>query len=258
MRKLTFVFLGVLFLWALVNGSSEVLEKEELYDTGKTRKFTGDALQTIAFPIGGLGTGNITLGGRGEIRELEIFNRPDKGTYPDFTFFSLWAKEEGKESVARILERRFFPPYVAWMGIPRNQLPGVSRFEEVIFRGEYPFAYLSFMDKDIPVEVKLEAYNPFIPLSPEKSGVPSAVFHWKIKNKKASPVSVSLAFSMLNPIKTKDESNRIGFGKNINQYIDDGKFRGIKMTSNRGAEKDIEFGSLAFVTTEKDVDVQTS
>ena len=257
MRKLTFVFLGVLFLWTSVNGSSEVLEKEELYDAGKTRKFTGDALQTIAFPIGGLGTGNITLGGRGEIRELEIFNRPDKGTYPDFTFFSLWAKEEGKESVARILERRFFPPYVAWMGIPRNQLPGVSRFEEVIFRGEYPFAYLSFMDKDIPVEVKLEAYNPFIPLSPEKSGVPSAVFHWKIKNKKASPVSVSLAFSMMNPIKTKDESNRIGFGMNLNKFIDDGKLRGIKMTSNRGAEEDIEFGSLAFVTTEKDVDVQT-
>ena len=79
MRKLTFVFLGVLFLWVSVNGSSQVLEKEELYDTGKTREFTGDALKTIAFPIGGLGTGNITLGGRGEIRELEIFNRPDKG-----------------------------------------------------------------------------------------------------------------------------------------------------------------------------------
>jgi len=241
----------------LVLGNGQVFEKEKLFDSGKTREFTGKALMTIAFPIGGLGTGNITLGGRGEIRELEIFNRPDKGRYPDFTFFSIWAREEGKQPVAKILERRLFSPYVAWMGIPRNQLPGVSRFEEVIFKGEYPFAYLQFEDEEVPAEVKLEAYNPFIPLSPEKSGIPAAFFYWKIKNTKASPVSVSLAFSMLNPIKAVDESNQKNYGKNLNQYIDDGKFRGIKMTSNRGKEDDIESGSIAFSTSEKEVDVQT-
>ena len=257
MKKSVFTLWAVLFLWGLIFGNSQVNDKEELYDDGQTREYTGDTLKTIAFPIGGLGTGNITLGGRGEIRELEIFNRPDKGRHPDFTFFSVWAREEGKKPAARILERQFFPPYVAWMGIPRNQLPGVSRFEEVVFKGEFPFAHLRFQDKEIPVRVELEAYNPFVPLSPEKSGIPSAVFHWKVKNEKASSVSVSLAFSMMNPIKTKDESKRTSFGKNLNQFIDEGRFRGIKMTSTRGAEDDIEFGSLALVTTEKDVDVQT-
>jgi len=257
MRKFIFCVFGVLIVCGLVLGNGQVFEKEKLFDSEKAREFTGKALMTIAFPIGGLGTGNITLGGRGEIRELEIFNRPDKGRYPDFTFFSIWAREDGKQPVAKILERRLFSPYVAWMGIPRNQLPGVSRFEEVIFKGEYPFAYLQFEDEEVPAEVKLEAYNPFIPLSPEKSGIPAAVFYWKIKNTKASPVSVSLAFSMLNPIKAVDESNQKNFGKNLNQYIDDGKFRGIKMTSNRGKEDDIESGSIAFSTTEKEVDVQT-
>ena len=233
------------------------MEKEKLYDSGKIKEFSGEDLKMIAFPIGGLGTGNITLGGRGEIRELEIFNRPAKGKAPDFTFFSIWAEEQGKESVARILERQYFPPYVAWMGIPRNQLPGVSRFNEVIFKGEYPFAYLTFEDEEVPLEVKLEAYNPFIPLAPDRSGLPAAVFNWKIKNVKASSVKVSLAFSMLNPIRTIDSSSRQSFGKNLNQYIDEGGFRGVKMWSNRADEAALEYGSLAFVVTEKDVDVQT-
>jgi len=233
------------------------MEKEKLYDSGKIKEFSGEDLKMIAFPIGGLGTGNITLGGRGEIRELEIFNRPAKGKAPDFTFFSIWAEEQGKESVARILERQYFPPYVAWMGIPRNQLPGVSRFNEVIFKGEYPFAYLTFEDEEVPLEVKLEAYNPFIPLAPDRSGLPAAVFNWKIKNVKASSVKVSLAFSMLNPIRTIDSSSRQSFGKNLNQYIDEGGFKGIKMWSNRADEAALEYGSLAFVVTEKDVDVQT-
>jgi len=143
------------------------------------------------------------------------------------------------------------------MGFPRNQLAGVSRFDEATFKGEYPFAYITFEDKEIPACVSLEAYNPFIPLSPEKSGIPAAIFNWRIKNNKDSKISVSLAYSMLNPIKTLDKNNKLAYGKNLNQYINDGKFRGIKMTSTRADESALEYGSLAFVTTERDVDVQT-
>ena len=238
-------------------GGGEVYEKKDLYDSGKIRELSGQELNTIAFPLGGLGTGNITLGGRGEIRELEIFNRPDKGKSPEFTFFSIWAKEEGKGAVAKMLERELIPPYVAWMGIPRNQLPGVGRFKEARFRGEYPFANLMLADVAVPVSVELEAYNPFIPLSTEKSEIPAVIFNWKIRNDKDSTADVSLAFSMLNPIKTQDKSGRKGYGKNLNQYIEDGKFRGIRMSSNRADSESTDYGTIAFVTTEKDVDAQT-
>src|SRR3954467_5503882 len=43
------------------------------------RKFTGRQLARIAFPLGGVGAGSISLGGRGQLRDWEIFNRPDKG-----------------------------------------------------------------------------------------------------------------------------------------------------------------------------------
>jgi len=257
MKSFIYYLFFSLAFYNFIFGGKQVYEKEKLYDSGEIREFTGKDLKTIAFPIGGLGTGNITLGGRGEIRELEIFNRPDKGKHPDFTFFSIWVKEEGKESVAKILERKLISPYVAWMGIPRSQLPGVSRFEEATFRGEYPFVYFTLIDNVVPVGVQLEAYNPFIPLSPERSGIPGAVFNWKVKNEKTSKVAVSLAFSMLNPIKTLDKNKRQSYGRNLNQYIDESHFKGIKMISNRGETNALESGSLAFVTTEKDVDVQT-
>jgi len=237
--------------------SGQVYEKEKLFDSGKIRTFTGEELKTIAFPVGGLGTGNITLGGRGNIQEIEIFNRPNKGKFPDLTFFSIWAQEEGGEPVSKILERKLFPPYIAWMGIPRTQLPGVARFDEATFKGEYPFAYLTLKDKNVPGGVKLEAYNPFVPLSPEKSGIPAAVFNWKIKNSKNSKVSVSLAFSMLNPIKTLDENKRLTYGKNLNQYFELEKYKGVLMTSNRADADALEYGSIAFSTTEETVDVQT-
>ena len=33
----------------------------------------------LAFPLGGIGTGNVSLGARGEWRDWEIFNLPAKG-----------------------------------------------------------------------------------------------------------------------------------------------------------------------------------
>jgi len=254
----TFLLHVVIFLsFGCLTMTGMDYDKDELYAYGSVKSYTGKDLNTIAFPVGGLGTGNINLGGRGNICELEIFNRPNKGVHPDMTFFSLWIQEEGKEPVAKILERKHIPPYVGWMGFPRNQLSGVSRFDEVVFNGEYPFANLNFIDKSISAEVNLEAYNPFVPLSPEKSGIPAAIFNWKIKNTQTSKMTVSVAFSMMNPIKTKDENNNLSFGKNLNQYIDDGLFRGVKMSTKRAQPEDLEYGSISFVTTEKNVEVQT-
>ena len=34
-----------------------------------------------AFPLGGIGTGNVSIGARGELRDWEIANHPDKGTW---------------------------------------------------------------------------------------------------------------------------------------------------------------------------------
>ena len=41
-------------------------------------RYDQDHLSAIALPLGGIGTGTVSLGGRGELRDWEIVNRPAK------------------------------------------------------------------------------------------------------------------------------------------------------------------------------------
>ncbi len=253
---------AIIFIFILVSkiaSGDELYSKKILHNFTPVRKFSGDNLKEVAFPIGGIGTGNITLGGRGELRNWEIFNRPGKNKQPDFAFFAIWIRQTGDKPVAKILERKLFPPYTGWMGIPRQTLSGVARFDEVEFKGEYPFAWLTFQDEQIPAKIKLEAYNPMIPLDADNSGIPAAIFNWIISNPSDKHVEVAISFSMQNPIGTDGKD----FGRNlvksgINEAIDLGTIRGIKFSSNYLKPEDANYGSIAMMTSEKNINVQTS
>src|SRR5579862_9376050 len=56
------------------------------------RVFSGAQLKMIAFPLGGVAAGSVALGGRGQLRDWEIFNRPNKGWSPDYAFPAIWVK----------------------------------------------------------------------------------------------------------------------------------------------------------------------
>src|SRR5579863_8317949 len=64
------------------------------------RVFSGDQLKMLAFPLGGVAAGSLGLGGRGQLRDWEIFNRPDKGGAPAYAFPSIWAQAAGRPPVA--------------------------------------------------------------------------------------------------------------------------------------------------------------
>ena len=59
----------------------------------------GPGAAAAAFPLGGIGTGNVSIGARGDLRDWEIANRPDKGTRLPFTFFAIRVRPRDGESV---------------------------------------------------------------------------------------------------------------------------------------------------------------
>lgn len=255
--KIIIYLVAFFFMIPFLSADTRTDHTDILHHYGQIPQYRGESLKTIAFPIGGIGTGNITLGGRGNIKELEIFNRPAKNKSPDLTFFSIWIQKPDRTSVAKILERQFLPPYTGWMGFPRNQLAGASRFEKAVFRGEYPFASLQLFDAQVPVEIKLETYNPFIPLAVDKSSIPAAIFKWKIKNPLSGRIKGAIVFSMQNPIKTKTKEKKSVFAKNVNTCIQDEQLSGIFMRSNNCTPEATEYGNISILTTESSCDIQT-
>ena len=172
---------------------------DELFRSGPVRTFEGRALGEVAFPLGGIGTGTISLGGRGNLRDWEIFNRPGKGVHMPFSFFALYCEQSGKKLV-RVLEGPLEPPFTTGFGFRRVFVPGLPRMEKAMFKGEYPFAEIELSDSQVPLEITLEAFNPLVPLEPDDSGIPAFVLRYRVKNTGSAPAKMTIAGSVINPI----------------------------------------------------------
>ncbi len=225
-------------------------------------KSSFDAAATaLAFPLGGIGTGNVSLGARGELRDWEIFNSPAKGSILPNTFFALRVQSPGQPPVARVLEGALQPPFNLSHGYHPSQNGGLPRFASSTFRGQYPFAHVDLDDPSVPVHVSLEAFTPLIPLNPEDSGIPCASLTYTLTNRSSEPVAITLVGSLCNPVGGVrfDPFMNIAHsrkGKTLNQARHESGFRGVYMTADEIAGDDPDFGSMALVTTHPNVTVK--
>jgi len=240
---------------------------EELYALGPQRTLAGLNLAQVAFPLGGIGTGSVSLSGNGALIDWEIFNRPNIGSMMPYSFFTLWAQAEKSKPVAQVVQSPPLPPFSGQggthyrgfgFGVNRENGAGLPHLRSGTFHGEYPLAWIDFQDPDMPVEVTLEAYNPFIPLNDKDSGLPTAIFHFKLRNPGQKPVRVSLAANLYNAVGYPGEGPFSGptLGQSVNAFVEGENARGLSMTSDRHPASDPKFGSLALTTTWSDVDHQ--
>ncbi len=219
--------------------------------------YSGERLREVALPLGGIGTGTVSLGGRGNLQDWEIFNRPAKGKDLPYTFFAIWAQPEGGPdggAVARVLERQLLPPYAFGSGIPPSAVGGLPRLKEARFTGAYPFARIAFLDPHLPLRVELQAFNPMAPLDADLSGLPVAIFTWRLRNPGARPVRATVAFSLCNAVGYDGQAtfgNRPTgpfFGGNVNRWLDEAGARGLFMTGEKAPADAPGAGSMAIAT----------
>lgn len=201
-------------------------------------KYTGNALNEISFPLGGIGTGSIGLAGNGRLVDWEIFNRPNKGSRNGFSHIAVTATVDGKK-VSKILNGDLTKGLMGditdtWGSGPSFQIMcGYPHFRECTFNGEFPFASLDFSDPDFPGNVNLTAFNPFIPLDSDNSSIPAAFFEIRFQNPTDTPIEYQAVFSLSNP-----------YSPSVNTEIHDGDFHGILLENPNCPPESTDFGQL--------------
>ena len=203
-------------------------------------------LNKIALPLGGIGTGTVSLGGRGDLRDWEVVNRPAKGFAPDSTFFALWVRPEGGEAVTRALEGPVdLAEYEGGFGSPaRNH--GLPRFRHVSFEAAYPLGQVLLSDPDVPVRVRLQAFNPLIPADADRSGLPVAILRYVLTNTTDKAVEVSVCGCIQNFI-GRDGTH--GAPKqNRNDFRSAEGLSGVFMRSEGVAPQAEQWGTMALCT----------
>jgi len=150
----------------------------QLRERGERRRYAGDALEHIAVPMGGIGAGQVHITGRGRLEQWQIINNFNSDASAPDSFFAVWTKDGQGNVVAKRLQDG-----------PEGPLPATAAVE---FSGEYPFAWLRYLDQELPVQTSLEVYSPFIPLNAKDSGLPVAVFRFSLRNIAETPIEAAL------------------------------------------------------------------
>ncbi len=217
-------------------------------------EFDGSAT-AAAFPLGGIGTGNVSIGARGELRDWELENHPDKGRFNPFSFFAVSAQATGGERITRVLESRLQPPHEGDQGYPVSRVGGLPRLASSRMIGEYPLLRVEFDDEALPVEIALEAFTPFVPMDADESGIPAAALRYRVTNPGAVPVDVSIVGSLGNPIGAlpPQQDVRADFeGHPFIERRDDGRLRGLHFGSDLPADH-LRAGTLSLVTADESI-----
>lgn len=225
--------------------------------TRRTRGIPHTA-QAAAFPLGGIGTGNVSLGARGELRDWELENLPDKGRVNPRSFFAIHAAPEGGTPVTRVLEAQHTGRRDRDAGYSFDDLAGLPRLDSAVLHGEYPVAEIVFGDSILPVDVSLRAFTPLVPLDPDASGIPAAVLRYRVSNPCDVSVVVTVVGSMSHTAGRGESGPDAPWGMRGTQSVrwrDEGGVRGLDFDIDLDHD-DPGYGTLSLTTTDTSVTVK--
>ena len=172
--------------------------------------YSGEHLNHIAFPLGGMGTGMFCVEGTGAISHMSVRNRPEIFHEPGM-FAAISVK--GTEHGAKVLEG----PVPDWKKFGRpgagngssGSTIGLPRFQNAMFTTQFPFCSIDLDDTDLPIQVKLTCWNPFIPTDADNSSLPVAALEYRITNKESSPVEGVFSYNSRNFLRIDNGRNAI-------------------------------------------------
>jgi len=244
----------------------------QLFDRGEMRTYTGEHLEAVSFPVGGVGAGAVHIDGRGVRHAWTIFprywlandvpgkpaprathlvrgnkrvamtqpkNLPYYMSYVPDSFFAVRVAADGGEPLVRVL-----------------QTVGEAPFKPVSslrMRGAYPLAWYEFRDDALAAKVSMRTWNPLIPLDVRDSAMPCAIYDLTAENPTDRPVTVSFLATQQNAAgltgtkRTIDGVRSGGRGRNINRIERRGGVTTLRMTTDIPKDA-LGYGQMALAT----------
>jgi len=199
MRKIVLFKSSLLFL--LVFSLVSCLSRKQIIIEGHkyNGSYSGKNLDRIAFPIGGIGAGMFCIEGTGAISHMSVRNRPEVFNEPCM-FAAISVK--GIENGSLVIEGEV--PEWKKFGMPNSgngsggTTYGLPRFENASFVTRFPFAEIMLQDPDIPLEVQITGWSPFIPSDADNSSLPVGGLEYSFKNSGKSVIEAIFSYNSVN------------------------------------------------------------
>lgn len=215
----------------------------------------------VALPIGGIGTGTVSITGRGSLADWEIMNRPGKGFSTltpgnDAPFFAIHIQDGERSFTKGLMGPLLHHEYEHMEGRPVDH-HGIPRFEKATFDAAYPFGIVNLSDPGLPADVRMMAFNPLVPGDADASGIPIAILRYEVTNKTNRPLKVSVSGSIRNFIGKdgsryrrdwKGDQIYEGAVKNVNEFRSGSPFQGIFFKPGEVDKLDPAWGTMALTT----------
>ena len=157
--------------------------------------YMGDRLNRVAFPMGGIGAGMVCLEGTGSVSHVSVRHKPDVFNEP-FMFGAIAIS--GLENGAKVLEgpvpkRKIFGAPYTGNGSSASSY-GFPRFEEATFEARFPFATVELRDRDVPLDVSIRGWSPFVPGDADRSSLPLAALEYTFVNTADAPLELMFSY----------------------------------------------------------------
>jgi len=181
------------------NESSDKADDKGQNQRAYNAPYTGEHLNRLAFPIGGLGAGMFCMEGTGAISHMSVRNRPEIFHTPG-VFAAICIK--GTKNGAKLLEG----PVPDWkkFGLQdsangqEGSTIGLPHFHHASFKTKFPFGHLDLSDNDLPLQVQVTGWSPFIPTDDDNSSLPVGAIEYKFTNKSNTSIDAVFSFNSKN------------------------------------------------------------
>ncbi len=194
----------------------------------------------IGMPVGGITSGQLYLGGDGQLWHWDIFNimsADPGGSGGDRYYLNPLTQQKSFENGFGINIKQGLKVY--------NRALNADGFSNIEFKGKYPIGQVSYKDEFLPVEVELKSFSPFIPTDIDNSSLPLTVMEYTVTNSDDAQLEVELVGWLQNM--SCFQTAKTSSGKHINSTESGDGYVRVNLSSDNHSQKNqrADWGSMS-------------